>query len=373
MSGAEGFLENCRGLLSSLARPVLVVHHWDVDGIASAALVARSLGFGPTGVLETRVPSIGEYRVDAIPRPPSGARGLLVLDYGLPGPEYRGLVEEMESRGTKVLVVDHHRVEYGGWWHCNPVAAGIGGEDEYPSCSLLAYRVLRRGDLGGGLGEEGVGDVLLAVLGVVGDLYPYMSSGIGHPGLRTAEPLLRVLERAGVEREKLLDAADALDSCYRVLDENCIAGAVRAGARDPFSLLEYRPALSNRERVEETVEKLVEKALEEAVEGKDYVVYHVETDMPLTGAVGRRLASMARGRVAVLLHVQPGRRRILLYARSPGAEHLLEKLRRGLKSQGLEVRGKESVVVVQLPLAQGEGLEEGLERARSLVEKAMRG
>ena len=113
-----------------------LVHHWDADGIVSAALLLRA------GVRARRilVPRIGGYDADAIlGRLPGDVETAVVLDYGIPGREYDRLYDRLRG----LAVVDHHRTEpprrVGAF--CNPVALGRAREDEVPACSILALQL----------------------------------------------------------------------------------------------------------------------------------------------------------------------------------------------------------------------------------------
>ena len=114
-------------ILKSSTR-VHVVFHWDTDGIASAAMLARALGTRVSGL---SVPSIGFYSVDAIGYKSLDADAIVVLDYGVEG------YERVESEtGIPLVVFDHHAVRPSNLRlgaYCNPVAHGEGDEVEYPS------------------------------------------------------------------------------------------------------------------------------------------------------------------------------------------------------------------------------------------------
>ncbi len=330
-----------RRLLDEARRP-FIVHHWDADGVASAALAWRNWA----EPVATAVPSIGSYTWRAVPEPPGGADALAVLDYGIPGPEY----EELERHIAQPLIVlDHHRVppaRLSRGAYCNPAAAR--GED-WAAASLLLHRVL-------GAPARGV-DAGLAALGVVGDLQPFLDAGKPHPGLEEAR---RLAGEAGHSLQELREAAVRIDSCYRLLDEDCLRHAVRVAAEEGVE------GILGDQRLREAAERangLLEEALA-ALQGPEEPargvrVYRLDMDAYVTSAVGRRLAAEAPEAVTVLVHRFPGSRRGFIYARSL-ARSLAPVLQR-LRSRGLRVGGKEHVVVLEFQGDPGPLLEALLE------------
>lgn len=316
-----------RRALAQSRRP-FIVHHWDADGVASAALAWRNWA-EPAA---TAVPSIGSYTWRAVPVPPPGADAVAVLDYGIPGPEY----EELEKREDKpLIVVDHHRVPPAGLSrgaYCNPAATR--GED-WASASLLLHRVLDAP-------PRGV-DAELAALGAVGDLQPFLDAGKPHPGLEEAKHLAA---SAGIGLEELREAAIRVDSCYRLLDESCLRHAVRvaaeAGARGILGDERLREARIRADRLLDEALHLLQGP-ERPVPG--VLLYRLDMDAYVTSALGRRLAAENPESVTVLLHRLPRSSRGFIYARS--LSRSLAPVLQMLRARGLRVGGKEHVVVLE--------------------------
>ncbi len=319
----------CETVVERLRRAprISVVFHWDADGVASAALVLRRLGGRVVGL---DVPRIGLYSVDAIPLPRDGSL-LLVLDYGLPGRLYDEL-SSVYSPG--LVVIDHHSVEppQGMTGYCNPVAYGQGSEEDYPANSFLVYRLI------GDPGDEH--DRVLAALGVAGDLAPYIDAGSDHAGLAAAR---RLLEGTGVGLGELRRVAELIDSCYRVLDTECLRRAVRVAARNPLGLLGDEQLASAKKLSDELLRTAWEK-LEEIRRDKHISVYTLSMDAYITSAIGRRLASNEPGKIIVLVHSIPSQRRGFIYVRS--ITHRLDGVRNRLRAREVPVAGKTHVLVI---------------------------
>ena len=341
----------CADVVKRLLRTprLYVAYHWDADGVASAALVLRYLG---DRVEEFGVPRIGVYGAGAVPLPRNRV-SLLVLDYGIPGSEY----EELAQRhGGEVLVIDHHRAAppRGGVAYCNPVAAGLGGEEDYPANSVLVYRLLGS--------RSDPGDRVLAALGVAGDLAPYIDAGRNHPGLRVASELLVGTD---VSLKELRGVAESIDSCYRLLDEECLRYAARRAAEDPMGLVSDGRLLGARERARRLLDEALEKARLLSETGRA-LVYFLEMDAYVTSAVGRRLAAMHPDKVVVLVHSLPSQGRGTIYARS--IVHELSDVADLLRARGVRVGGKTNVLVIEY---RGEEYEELLRPLLEAVEATL--
>ena len=215
-------------------RPVLVVSHFDADGLSAAAILARGLRERGRAV-EVRITGKGEspwepeFQAELAARDPGG---LVVADLGTRG-------EPVLPR-CPTVVIDHHVPT--GTMPAATVISGNGLEPE-PTSALLAYWALGAPD---GLGW-------LAALGLIGDMAPEdafpeltaaqarygktalkMATSLVNAPRRTASadasPALALLMRGdgpkavskepSAERELLLAAkaevAEALDAAKRV-------------------------------------------------------------------------------------------------------------------------------------------------------------
>lgn len=156
----------CVDRFSPAARP-LVVCHFDADGLAAAAIMARSLE--RLGLpAEIRISGKGEnpwslaFREELARRAPGG---LIVTDLGVR--------EGKLLNGTSTIIIDHH-VPTGQPGEAM-VISGHGLEPE-PTSALLAYWCAQA------VGE--VDDLLwLAAVGLIGD----MAENAGHPELAEAQ------------------------------------------------------------------------------------------------------------------------------------------------------------------------------------------
>ncbi len=138
------------------AAPLLVLGHFDADGLAAVAILVRALGDAGYRV-ETRLVGKGEHPWDPAIRAELAARapgGLIVADLGVRG--------ETLLPGTPTILIDHHRpVGRPG----EMVAISGHGLAPEPTSALLAF-----------VCASAVGDadalLWLAALGLIGDMAP---------------------------------------------------------------------------------------------------------------------------------------------------------------------------------------------------------
>ena len=324
--------EYCASIVSEYGRDA-IVHHWDADGIVSAALLIRA------GVQAGRIitPRIGGYNADAIlVRLPRGVKTAVVLDYGIPGPEY----DRLYARLKGLAVIDHHKTAPPKTVrvYCNPVALRLANEDVVPACSVLALKLYS--EL---LGAEGADERVLAAIGIAGDLAPYIDGGTSHPGLEYARRLLEDT-RWSLRRARIV--AGMLDSSHRLLDYKCIEESVSTAAREgPEALEGLECAVENSVREKNLLSEALSK-LALVAENELWSIYTLSMDAYITSLLGRRLASTNKGRLVALAHYYPSERLTKIYIRWLGGN--LEPIRKALRELGWDVAGKESVIVVDL-------------------------
>jgi len=322
-------------------RKVYVLHHWDADGVASAAILLRVLGPRIVGM---STPKIGVYGASALNLneiKKSGADALVVLDYGARPDEVLARVPQ----GLQTFIVDHHAVElsYNARERCcNPVALGM-GEAEYPSTTWVLYELL----------NTPFDIVDLVALGIIGDL---------GPALAMSEHVTFVDNVAAELNMTLNDfvrAAELIDSCYRIMNSECIKHAVQVLAEEGVKGALHDEVLVN---AHESASRYVDSAydrlqsLEEPCPGVK--LWKLSLDSLVTSYVGRSLARAYPDNVILLAHNIPSLNVTYVYVRSYSVplRRFLEKLR----EEGLSVGGKDMVFVVTC--SEGEDCDEVLSK-----------
>ncbi len=310
---------HCHTVLSQLSNP-LIIHHWDVDGIASAALLQRLYGWRLR-----HIPPIDEYGTNALREAPSHTE-VVFLDYGGVDAIKYYLETHMPA---KAVIVDHHRYQCPRnprLTCCNPVAWG-GLEDHYPSTTILLYQAL-----GAGLD--------LAILGWLGD----QPAAVERVGSATGLPS-NILNRYS-------EAARTIDSCYIILSRECVEHAVELLASRGVDAVSTDPVLTNARL---KADKVVSEASRETrLIGSwgPIKAYILELDALVTSAIGRKLAAEDPSSIIVLAHWIPGLGKCKLYVRSVRYKvgRIASSLAKALKTKHLSVSvgGKDYVLVAHV-------------------------
>jgi len=319
-------LSNCRRVAEELARAgrVAVIHHWDADGLASAAITARLLKSKNVLFL---VPKVGYYSLSAIDinaikrfRPDL----TLILDYGLPASEVRELSRAVSST---VAVIDHHVNECADdILFCNPLACGS-SEEDYPSTTWVLKNLINTGST----------DDLIS-LGIVGDLGKALED---HPLKDWVEASAR---RYGLTLQDLGKASELVDACYRLVDYECMVVARRSLIEEGVAEILCNELLKSKLVA---LRNEVEEALGKLEFLKDYSVlkvFKLRTTSYITSLVGRKLSYKYQDSVVVLVHYVEKLGLGYIYVRSH--KYSLRKVLERLKAEGLRVGGKDKVFVV---------------------------
>ncbi len=290
---------------------ILVVHHWDTDGVASASIALDYLSQSGFKVYST-TPEIGLYDAESI-RFRGYIDSILILDYALDYNSIRRLEEKLKA---KALVVDHHYNKLPRTPRLlNSYTHELG---VYPSTTTLLAELL-----------DHPLDQLVA-LGILGDLG---SRGLGYLGCF----------KLGCKPGFLLEASKLLDYPYKCMREDLVEKSVyklleyyygdfKSLLRDEL-LLECKSVV---EREEERVYGDLELEFKENV-----VVARFSSRYMVLSSIGRRLASKHRDKIVVLFFKLEGRGRFYVYARSWRFDltRLIEKLR----ALGFNAGGKREV------------------------------
>lgn len=131
----------------------LLIHHWDTDGICSAAMIFEYLD----KEIDYRTPLIGNYYLTEKEIEEISSHGydfIIIADMAIPR---ENILKIKKRSGAETFIFDHHlQPLIEGVDHHNPVSMGKPAE-EYPSNTWVLTKYLGR-------------DIdLLSVLGAVGD------------------------------------------------------------------------------------------------------------------------------------------------------------------------------------------------------------
>ncbi|AFL95187.1 hypothetical protein CL1_0984 [Thermococcus cleftensis] len=288
----------------------LIVHHWDTDGVTSAALLVKALDLD--GFTNMTAP-IGEFRFDeriwdAIEK----AKRLYVLDFNVP--------DEVEMVKVETLFIDHHaqrRIKNPLVEQVNPSLEG----EHYPSCSLVVSE------------RFGLFNAWSA-LGAVGD--------VGEKAFEL-ERVRKLLEREGISREDALRLVELIDSNYIAVDREAVEDAVRVLlSHEVKELLEYGPWVKKAEAIREAIEG----AVSGVEERNGFAIARFESPFNIISKVARKLVWELGYRGAVVINGN-FHGKAQLYFRISGEEaeriNMAEVIER-IKALGTNAGGKREVL-----------------------------
>lgn len=234
---------------------ILAVHHWDTDGICSAALLKRIID--PDVFSNISAPigdfSFDERIMDAI----ENDENIFVVDLNLP--------HIMEKMKKNVTFIDHHHqpaIENGLIDQINPLLKGIDAR-LYPSATTV-------------ISDEFSTWNMLSVLGAVGD--------VGDKAFEHAK-VMKVMEGSNMAPESISRLVTLIDSNYITMDQEGVEGAVDIIlANELKDLLEYGKWNDN----VESIERAIDEALDSIIEVDGFAYMKIESTFNIISKLARK-------------------------------------------------------------------------------------
>ncbi len=301
----------------------LLIHHWDTDGMSSAALILKKLSD-----LETLTPSIGNYylnegdmdRINEI-----DPDIIIVADMALPE-ESIGFLNQFSD----VFIFDHHLQEkHDVKLHHNPVIYGKSPK-RYPSASWVVGEYFNH--------EPN----LLTVLGAFGDREDKLKEN-GY----AIEVIEQLMDRWDVDFEDLLRCAEYLDSLYKLGNRFEIEQMPHQlkDLESPGEVLNIEGLKENVEKLKSAVEKEAHGNIEEI--GKNVLFKEMESPFNIISTVTRKIAWSREDKIVIVSNCKFKEGECQVYIRGPipNSEEIIDKA----KEEGYSAGGKEDVVGMVIP------------------------
>ncbi len=246
----------------------LIIHHWDADGISTAAMLQMYLERrGKT--IELFSPVIGNFFLSEPDR--QAIMGeydfVMVCDIALPAPDIGWVAERW-----KTIHIDHHLLRHDFLTQINPVVNDV-DPGEFPSASWVTTAFL------------GMPFSLLSIYGVIGDV------GKRVEGMPVWEDVKKVMDLYHLEFDDVQEIVDLLDSSYKVGDRDGVVNAVaklRNTYEDPEAILHDKAWHANLDSIDKEMERLLSLPNEEVY---GITVKEIETKFNLISALGRDMAA----------------------------------------------------------------------------------
>jgi len=304
---------------------ILLFHHWDTDGIASAALVLRELR---SENIKTFTPAIGNYMIDEKDRKriktidPSE---IIIVDMALP----KDSIDFLKKFG-KVRIFDHHiQKKHDVELHVNPIIEGA-SPSEYPSATwVITDHFHRRPDL-------------LTLLGAFGDREEKLKEN--EAAMKTVG---EVLSELGSEFDQVLKCAERIDTLYKTGDRDRITEMPfhLKDIEEPIDILGIEDLKKNEQDLKKAISEEVDGPLEEI----DEDILHREMSSPynIISTVTRRIAWSREDKKVVVSNSGFQPENCQIYIRGPldNSKAIIEDM----KKRGYSAGGKSDVVGMVIP------------------------
>ncbi|MCK5670240.1 DHH family phosphoesterase [Candidatus Bathyarchaeota archaeon] len=313
---------------------ILIIHHWDTDGLCSAALILDQLGERKA---ETWTPPLGTfYLTEDHIEYARGFDNVIICDMALPAGNVKAIAEY-----AKVIMFDHHHQDpIEGITHINPVARGASGSD-YPSNTWVIKEYL---DLPLGLH---------VFLGFIGDKEQKIKDNPPFWGM-----VQGYMSDHGVSFDELLELVYLIDSSYKVGDRDSVAEAphLLRGYRAREDILDNEKWRANLENLEKKLDRVL---AEPPAEVDDVQLKRLDTPFAIISQITRRLA-WGTGRDTVVVNTGFFDDQDQMYSRSSTVDY--HGLITRAKELGFNAGGKKDVIGAIIPKSETEKfLEETIE------------
>lgn len=310
----------------------LIIHHWDADGISSAALFLEYFNkIKEELIIENYTPTIGNYvledhEIDKISS--QNYHFIIIVDINFPK---NNILKLKNASKVEIFYFDHHIQEkIGEVYHFNPLIEGINGE-KYPSASWFVNDYL------------GNPVNINAILGAVGD---------NEIKLENMKEIYNVIsgfvEKLGISFKDLLVMTELIDSNYKVGDRKGVLEAPFLLLKnDPKIILEYQRWKKNFEKLREDVEREISKPptrLENNI-----FIWEINTPYNTISTITKRLAWKNKDNIVVVLNRGWHRDRDQLYIRSVNNLFNSNELIRFAHGLGYSAGGKKEVFAAVVP------------------------
>lgn len=299
----------------------LIIHHWDTDGVCSAALLYEKLKGIGVDKIDTRIPEIGNYfltedEIDEISK--GNYEFISIVDVCFPR---ENLLLLKEKSDAEIFVFDHHlQKEIKEVNHFN--------EDRYPSASWLLTKIFK------------LPVNLLSVLGVVGDkeekirenreIYPEINS---------------YLKSNDLSFQEALRMANLIDSNYKIGNKRGVEESVFFLMKNkdlPVRILEHKNWITRENELKSEVKKQLSKKIKER---DNFLILDINSKYNIISAVTRKLAFENSNRFVIVINHGFLREEDQVYIRGKNVQGIIETAR-GL---GYSAGGKKDVIGAVIP------------------------
>lgn len=249
----------------------LLIHHWDTDGICSAALLYEFLSANDTQITTSTL-QIGNYRLTPeIFEKANDFEFIIIADIAVLKED---VLKLQKVTNAQVLLFDHHLQDHmPGVLNFNPTLSGENG-DNFPAAAWFINGLLKN-ELN-----------ILPILGAVGDLGAKIKKNKA-----IFQEISTYINSTDIKFSGLLDMVELIDSNFKIQNKKEVENAVFTLLQlkdDPKRILEYEKWRKHLKLLEDELNRLI--AQKPSYVENHILLYEIDTKYDLISAVTRHLA-----------------------------------------------------------------------------------
>ena len=315
-------------MLSLADKNSLLIHHWDTDGICSAAIIFEHFG----KKIDTRIPYIGNYYLTAEEIAEISEQQydlIIVADMAIPE---ENILQLKRESGADIYIFDHHLQNIiEGVHHYNPISMGEPAEN-YPSNSWSLSKYFKR--------EIDI----YSVLGAVGD------NAIKIKTNQAVYPQIEAfIERLNISFDDLITMVELIDSNYKVGDREMARNAayfLKENKLSPRAILDNKIWNRNLEDIEK---EMVVQGSKPVKINDGIAIQEIDTKYNVISTLTRQLAWNSDSKVSIMVNRGYFDREGQVYIRAGSPDVILKPVIDLAQNNGYSAGGKREVAGIVLP------------------------
>jgi hypothetical protein len=249
----------------------LLIHHWDTDGICSAALLYEFLSTNDTQVVTSTL-QIGNYRLTpSIYEKAQNFEFIIIADIAV---LKQDVVKLQQVTNAQIFLFDHHLQDHmSGVLNFNPTLSGENGA-KYPAAAWFINDLLNN--------EINI----LPILGVIGDLGTKIKQN-----KVIFQEITAYIDSLDIKFSELLDMIELIDSNFKIQNKKEVENAVFTLLQfkdDPKCILTYEKWRTNLKLLDDEFKRLITQ--KPSYKKNHILLFEIDTKYDLISAVTRHLA-----------------------------------------------------------------------------------
>lgn len=310
---------------------ILILHHWDCDGICSAVLLYKYLKKINNKIkVDFFLPKIGNYFIDDIDRKSiikKDPNTLFIVDMALPKDDILRLKKDISC----IHIFDHHKqdkiLEVN---HINPFTDNNYSSLDFPSAGWVINDYFNKPQN------------ILSVLGAIGDQEEKVKNNIG---------VERIIEENGLSFDKCVEITKSIDSCYVLNDIDGIKDnmvfLINNNDNQIIGLINSDRLLGNREKVVKEINMIVNSE-QKVLEKEKIIIKEIETDYHIISDITRTLSKKYDSYVIIVINRSSNSMSNIYFRTKINDINLYNVMDLALK-KGYKAGGKKEVAGIILP------------------------